>query len=268
MWCRPAGHARTADTRRSGGGRRQVPQENRHVLDEIPGAYKDIEQVSGDGSDLVEIEETVAPDGGGQGLTDGRTDGTPGEAFGDKTPKSHGGAVEDRARLVEAVAGRRAGRLAAAALAKGLTLDDVVNHGRREHWPAGAVGRLEAAVALVRAADRDARPPAAFDQPAEIAAFVARRHLPLDVEHFGVLLLSCQNTLLEDHTISIGGTAGAIVDTKRIGRLIMRRATAAVISWHNHPSGVPSPRPRTTKSGSRSTGSPACSAPSPWTTSS
>ena len=160
-----------------------------------------------------------------------------------KTPENHGGAVEDRARLVEAVAGRRAGRLAAAALAKGLTLDDVVNHGRRERWPAGAVGRLEAAVALVRAADRDARPPAAFDQPAAIAAFVARRHLPLDVEYFGLLLLSCQNTLLEDHTISIGGTAGAIVDTKRIGRLIMRRATAAVISWHNHPSGDSRPSP-------------------------
>ena len=143
------------------------------------------------------------------------------------------------AELVERVAGPVAGRLTRLALQNGTTLHELINAGGTRTWPAGVRRRLDAASALVRRADRSRPVRTRLSSPKSMVTYVSQRHLPLAVEHFGLLLLSAKHHVLRDTVVGIGTTCMAPVDTKAVARQIASLPTAAIATWHNHPSGDP-----------------------------
>ena len=145
------------------------------------------------------------------------------------------------AELVERVAGPVAGRLTRLALQNGTTLHELINAGGTRTWPASVRRRLEAASALVRRADRSRPVRTRLSSPKSMVTYVSQRHLPLAVEHFGLLLLSAKHHVLRDTVVGIGTTCMAPVDTKAVARQIASLPTAAIATWHNHPSGDPCP---------------------------
>ena len=145
------------------------------------------------------------------------------------------------AELVERVAGPVAGRLTRLALQNGTTLHELINAGGTRTWPAGVRRRLDAASALVRRADRSRPVRTRLSSPKSMVTYVSQRHLPLAVEHFGLLLLSAKHHVLRDTVVGIGTTCMAPVDTKAVARQIASLPTAAIATWHNHPSGDPCP---------------------------
>ena len=145
------------------------------------------------------------------------------------------------AELVERVAGRVAGRLTRLVLQNGTTLHELINAGGTRTWPAGVRRRLDAASALVRRADRSRPVRTRLSSPKSMVTYVSQRHLPLAVEHFGLLLLSAKHHVLRDTVVGIGTTCMAPVDTKAVARQIASLPTAAIATWHNHPSGDPCP---------------------------
>ena len=153
----------------------------------------------------------------------------------------HGRDSTGDAELVARVAGPAAGRLAREALDSGLSLHQIVDGGQPAGWPDDTRRRLDAAVALVRRADRSRPAPRRFHGPRTIADYIHRHHLPLAVEQFGLLLLSARHALLRDVVVSIGTVSEAPIDTKRMARQIASLPTAAIATWHNHPSGDPRP---------------------------
>lgn len=56
-------------------------------------------------------------------------------------------------------------------------------------------------------------------------------------EQFMMILLNRANDVLKTVTISEGGTAGTIVDPKKIFKMALENNAAAIILGHNHPSG-------------------------------
>ena len=60
-------------------------------------------------------------------------------------------------------------------------------------------------------------------------------------EAFKVLLLDRNNRVLGIYKISEGGTAGCIVDIKKIYQAALVTSSSSIIVAHNHPSGNPQP---------------------------
>ena len=139
------------------------------------------------------------------------------------------------------MAGRGTAKRAREALATGATLHDLVEGTAGEEWPAAARRRLDAAVALVRRSDRSRAAPERLENPEDVVRYLTARHLPLATEHFGILVLTCRHTVLEDRTIGIGTVSTACVDRLAVARTMIDHPTAVVASWHNHPSGNPAP---------------------------
>lgn len=56
-------------------------------------------------------------------------------------------------------------------------------------------------------------------------------------EEFHVLYLNKAHQVIATKTLSVGGTAGTVVDIKLIGKYAMEHLASALILVHNHPSG-------------------------------
>lgn len=71
---------------------------------------------------------------------------------------------------------------------------------------------------------------------------ILRPHLS-DIHHeeVWVLLLNQAGSMLRCHRVSSGGMTGAIVDPKRVLRLVLEHAATRFILAHNHPSGALQP---------------------------
>jgi DNA repair protein RadC len=103
--------------------------------------------------------------------------------------------------------------------------------------------RLLAALELgARVASRDAtdeRP--SFRAPEDSARFLLPRYAARPVEVFGLLAVDVRHRLKREVVVSIGSLSGSIVHPREVfGEAIAARA-AAVILFHNHPSGDPEP---------------------------
>lgn len=86
----------------------------------------------------------------------------------------------------------------------------------------------------------------AWDQPVirspeNAAALIMEQVRHMDREHFGVLLLNTKNQVLDRETISIGTLNSSTVHPREVFKAAIRRSAAAVILYHNHPSGDPTP---------------------------
>ena len=61
------------------------------------------------------------------------------------------------------------------------------------------------------------------------------------VEHFGVLLLDTKNRVLRTTLVSIGTLDASIVHPREVFRAAAYAGAAALVLFHNHPSGDPTP---------------------------
>ena len=63
------------------------------------------------------------------------------------------------------------------------------------------------------------------------------------VEQFGVVLLDTKHRVLRTTVLSVGTLDASIVHPRDVYREAARGGAAAVVVFHNHPSGDPSPSP-------------------------
>ena len=131
---------------------------------------------------------------------------------------SHAGGLEGLARLgasgLSELSGLKAARSARILAALEL--------GKRTTWP-----------------DETARP--RFRLPHDAAHFLVPRFGTKPLEEFGLLLLDTRNRLKRLEVVSKGSLNGSLVHPREVYREAAIRQAAAIIAFHNHPSGDPSP---------------------------
>ena len=77
--------------------------------------------------------------------------------------------------------------------------------------------------------------------PEEAAALLMPRYGDRSQENFGLLALDTKNRVLKEAVVSVGTLDGAIVHPREVFRPAILANAAAVILFHNHPSGDPTP---------------------------
>jgi len=113
--------------------------------------------------------------------------------------------------------------------------------GVRGIGPARAA-QLVAAVELGRrtlVGDRSGRP--RFASPRDVAAYLLPQYGARPVEQFGVMLLDTRRRLLRTTILSVGTVDASVVQPRDVFREAVLGAAHAVIVFHNHPSGDPTP---------------------------
>jgi DNA repair protein RadC len=79
--------------------------------------------------------------------------------------------------------------------------------------------------------------------PRDAAAFLLPAFGSRLVEHFGVVLLDSKHRVLRTTVVAVGTLNSTVVLPRDVFREAMLGAAAAVVVFHNHPSGDPSPSP-------------------------
>lgn len=111
----------------------------------------------------------------------------------------------------------------------------------------GGIGRARAAqvLAAVELGRRTLRRgPGARPQlrtPQEAAAFLLPSHGAHPVEHFGLVLLDTRHRVLRTKIVASGTLNSTIVHPRDVFREAVLGGAAAVVVFHNHPSGDPAP---------------------------
>lgn len=77
--------------------------------------------------------------------------------------------------------------------------------------------------------------------PQDVSDLLMSEMRYLEKEQFRVLLLNTKNQVLAIEVVSLGDLTSAIVHPREVFKEAVRRAAAAVILVHNHPSGDPNP---------------------------
>lgn len=77
--------------------------------------------------------------------------------------------------------------------------------------------------------------------PREVAAYLLPEHGTHPVERFGIISLSTKHHILRTVLISIGTLDASLVHPREVFRAAAMHRAAAIVLFHNHPSGDPSP---------------------------
>ena len=77
--------------------------------------------------------------------------------------------------------------------------------------------------------------------PEDAAHYAMPRFRFEQKEHFAIMLLNTKNHILGLTDISVGSLTASIVHPREVFQTALRYAAAAIILFHNHPSGDPSP---------------------------
>jgi DNA repair protein RadC len=80
-----------------------------------------------------------------------------------------------------------------------------------------------------------------FSQPQDVAAWLLPQYGGAPVEQFGTVLLDTKHRLLSVRVVSIGSLDASAANARDVFREAVAARAAAVILFHNHPSGDPSP---------------------------
>ena len=78
-------------------------------------------------------------------------------------------------------------------------------------------------------------------KPGDIAGMIMPELRFLEQEVFGLVLLDIKNQVIATPRISKGGLSSSIVHPREVFKEAIRRSSAAIILYHNHPSGQPEP---------------------------
>jgi DNA repair protein RadC len=79
--------------------------------------------------------------------------------------------------------------------------------------------------------------------PRDAAALLIPEFGTRTVEHFGVVLLDTRHRVVRTTVLAVGGLNSSVVHPREVFREAALGAAAAIIVFHNHPSGDPSPSP-------------------------
>jgi DNA repair protein RadC len=102
--------------------------------------------------------------------------------------------------------------------------------------------RLLAALELgARAASEGRAPLADFRSPEDSARYLLPRYATRPVETFGALLLDVRHGLLREVVVSVGCLTSSLVHPRELFKEAVSARAAALILFHNHPSGDPEP---------------------------
>jgi DNA repair protein RadC len=102
--------------------------------------------------------------------------------------------------------------------------------------------RIQAAVELGRRTllgATSARP--RFLRPRDIAVYLLPQYGAHPVERFGVMLLDTRHRLLSTRVLSVGSLDASVAHPREIFREALLAGAAAVVAFHNHPSGDATP---------------------------
>jgi len=104
--------------------------------------------------------------------------------------------------------------------------------------------RLVAAVELGRRTlERPPEERRRFGSPRELALYLMPRYGAFPVERFGLVLVDTRHQLIRVRVLAIGGLDAVSAQPREVFREALAAGAAAVIVFHNHPSGDPSPSP-------------------------
>jgi len=98
---------------------------------------------------------------------------------------------------------------------------------------AGELGRRT----LVRTALERPR----YQTPQQLACYLLPQYGAANVEQFGVVLLDTRHRVIRIRLVSIGGLDATVVQPRDVFREAAAVGASAVVLFHNHPSGDPSP---------------------------
>jgi DNA repair protein RadC len=79
--------------------------------------------------------------------------------------------------------------------------------------------------------------------PREAAAYLLPQFGARPVEQFGIVLLDTKHRVLRATVLTVGGLNATAVQPREVFREAALGGAAAVVMFHNHPSGDPSPSP-------------------------
>ncbi|HVC20526.1 MAG TPA: DNA repair protein RadC [Vicinamibacterales bacterium] len=77
--------------------------------------------------------------------------------------------------------------------------------------------------------------------PGDAAAYLMPQFGARAVEHFGVVLLDTKHRVLRTAVISVGTLDASLVHPREVFREAIAGSAAAILLFHNHPSGDPAP---------------------------
>ena len=127
---------------------------------------------------------------------------------------------------------------------QGLARVDAVRLMRDHSLGAARAARIAAALELGRRAI--AHPAAARVQirsPRDAATYLLPRFGSTEVERCGVLMLDVKHRVLRACVLTVGTNNASIVEPRDVFREAARGSAAAVVIFHTHPSGDPTPSP-------------------------
>ena len=77
--------------------------------------------------------------------------------------------------------------------------------------------------------------------PEDAARFLMSRVKGLDREWFGTVLVNTRNRVIDVDVVSIGSLNGTLVTPREVFKPALLTNAAALVLWHNHPSGEVEP---------------------------
>ena len=80
-----------------------------------------------------------------------------------------------------------------------------------------------------------------FDGPEDVAAYLVPQYGARSVEHFGIVLLDTKHRVLRTRVLSVGTLDASLVHPREVFREATLGGAAAIVLFHNHPSGDPVP---------------------------
>ena len=89
-----------------------------------------------------------------------------------------------------------------------------------------------------------ARPPeerTLLGSPREVASYLLPHHGSGPVEQFGVVMLDTKHRVIRTTVLSVGTLDASLVHPRELFRAAAEHGAAAVVLFHNHPSGDPTP---------------------------
>ena len=113
----------------------------------------------------------------------------------------------------------------------------------------GCVGRARAAQVIAavefgrRTLVRDTVERPRFTSPGAIAAYLLPLYGASSVEQFGLVMLDTKHRVIRTKLVSTGSLDSTVVHPREVFREAAANAAAAIILFHNHPSGDPTPSP-------------------------
>lgn len=143
----------------------------------------------------------------------------------------------DALELANRVIGRAGGLHALTRIGVG-DLRDLPGIGRARAAQILAAVELGRRTLVRRAADRPR-----LKSPRQLAAYLLPQYGIAAVEQFGIVMLDTKHHVIRIRIVSVGSLDATVVHPREVFREAASASAAAIVLFHNHPSGDPMPSP-------------------------